>query len=508
MAQACSKDVETLADNLLTISTPESHAYLENVQERDPQLASDIVDIIGEDEDDDGISPESQKIIDEVNKPEQPVSATKINLKLEDQKLYQKKRENFTKKIDNEKAKVLKVIEKETNLFKRGKINQKELDQKLKVAVKPLEKVVKKWDKAKTQFVIDHAPRQYIKSFLDNKKDKKKIELVSKDISKADAEYKKLLKKATKITNNNKNSNSPSNKKLKNTVGKIDQRLKKLDTKIKGLTNSKEQAIAKINKNTIERIKMGIDNIKSIENSVKNSNVNKKIAPLVRQSNNIILLTKRNQTFEEIETIQRRITRAKQKIAWCGSNKGVQGVQDILTRNVKILYTNKLLLDNLKNRLDQLKPDLNANKSIVAKFNEIVKKENKIIEVSSQKRNIHKKHQQVEDDKLPKRIKAIVIDKGGIFDKKGVLEKRKAQSNTPQKLKLVTTPSTPIKPLKNSSISAAKIKAKPAIYKLPLKATSSTKLNKLDEVNLQMRQANSEKSSNSLRQQSKILQKS
>jgi hypothetical protein len=59
MAQACSKDVETLADNLLTISTPESHAYLENVQERDPQLASEIVDIIGEDEDDDGISPES-----------------------------------------------------------------------------------------------------------------------------------------------------------------------------------------------------------------------------------------------------------------------------------------------------------------------------------------------------------------------------------------------------------------------------------------------------------------
>jgi hypothetical protein len=255
LSQARSYSPESVAADLAAISTPACQAYMDDLSLINPDLVDDIMGIIMDDEDD-LISPEAQKIIDEVNNPPKPISTTAINLKAKDQGKYLKVRHKFTKKIKKAKKQAAKAIMKESKEFKTGKLTRKQFNQKMTHAVKPFKKEVKKWNKVKTKFVLKHAPRKYVQSFVKSHHEKRKINRVTRKLHRARTDYKKLLKKASKLT---KKHGKESKK-----VAKIDQKLKKLDKKILVLNTKKAKTVDKYNKGVMNRMKMGIKNLKTI----------------------------------------------------------------------------------------------------------------------------------------------------------------------------------------------------------------------------------------------------
>ena len=295
-------------------------------------------------DDDDLISPEAQRIIDEVNNPKKPVSTTAINLKAKDQGSYLKKRANFTKKIKLAKVHAAKVILKDSKKFQAGKISRKQLNKKLNKAIKPFKHELKKWHKAKTQFVVKHAPRKYVNSFLKKNHEKRKIHRIVRQLHRARKQYKKLLRKSAKL--------SKKHGKGHQSVTKIDAKIKKLDSKMAKLSHKRGKLVKKFNSGVIKRMKMGIRNLKKISKTKSKTKMN--IKPIISQQSAIIKLRQRDLIFDQIEVVERQILRAKKKIAWCGLHRKVKGVSTILTRNVKKLHFEEGHLARLRRKLTSI----------------------------------------------------------------------------------------------------------------------------------------------------------
>lgn len=380
LSQARAFSPESVAADLASISTPKCKAYLQDLQETEPFLVEDIMGIIMEDEDN-VIGPQAQKIIDEVNNPKLPVSTTAMNLKAKDQKKYLSKRAKYTKKIIQTKVQAAKIIQKASKKFQSRKLTKNEFKKKLTQAVKPFKKQVKKWTKVKTKFVIKHAPRKYVHSYLKSNRDKRKVDRVSRQLHRTRTHYKQLLKKASNIGGHHSNGSK--------TAHKINIKLEKLDHKIEKLNKKKSRLVEKFNKGVLHRMKMGINNLKKIE--AREIRHKKKLGvmnpqPIIKQQTNLLRLKKRTLLFSQIEMVQRRITRAKLKIAWCGKHKSYDGVEFILATNVRKLHSEIQKLHQLNDELKELQlSKKNQTKCIKTMFNSVKDKEKTILKLSSSK---------------------------------------------------------------------------------------------------------------------------